>query len=232
MFLKLSLRKGDSTIFFGEPRWELDGSIIPAPDLRGQRACALIHGYNVVKADGAYATIYSHIADLYDCVVGVTWPGSEIALAFWLASKRAGKAGKKLAECLSKTGALWDLEGHSLGAKVALEAVLHGLKTDTVILAAPAVDNESVLIGARYGDLNAKTILICYSKHDPVLKLAYRLAKFDNALGLTGPESLRPSDLMANFIPLDFGHLVSEHSSYKDVPEFYAAWRAYAGEES
>ncbi|MCX8140039.1 MAG: hypothetical protein N3E46_10175 [Gemmataceae bacterium] len=225
MFLELNLRLGDSTVFFGKPRWTFSGEVVKRDAivklLSGKRCCVLVHGYNVKRADSSYAKLYKGILHVYDHVIGVKWPGSEFALAFWLASIRAKVAGRKLAEEISTIPAMWDAEGHSLGCKVCLEAALH-MKFRHIVLTAPAVDNESIQVGHRYAKAQADLILVCYSKDDPVLAGAYRLAKLDNALGLTGPEDL--AKIPEHVRTADFSGIIDGHNDYKDSREFLTVW--------
>ena len=231
--LRLSIRKGDSTIFFGPPRWsEVDGADLTATQvqsrLAGMRVLGLIHGYNVEDAFDAYARIAIHMDDSYDEVVGVEWPGSKLDLAFWLARMRAGKAGRLLAEELGpiySAAAALDIEGHSLGCMVALEALSAGLRCRNLVLTAAAVDNESIQAEERYwiATQRAHQILVAYSRHDPVLAGAYRIAMADRALGLTGPEDAKR--VCSSVIALDLSNDISEHSQYKACGRLFSTWR-------
>lgn len=235
MFLKLNLRRGNSTVFFGKPEWSADGTVVSKDwvktAIRGDRVCVLIHGYNVGNADKAYALIYNELMKRgwYQHVVGVWWPGSDLALAFWLASMRASKAGKVLAEESSGIYATIDIEAHSLGCKVALEALKNGAIVRNLILAAAAVDNESILEGEQYGDAvkRADSVVVCYSRSDGVLRGAYPLARLDNALGLTGPRPLGP-EVPSNVCSYDLTDRVRSHGAYKESDAFYAVWGRFA----
>lgn len=226
---RLNLRRGDSTVFFGKP--ELSNGSVPIPEnswkeeTSGKRALFLIHGYNVRNAHKSYSEIERRIGDLYDVVIGVWWPGSDLALAFWLACMRADKAGKMLADCVRRMSFLSiDVEAHSLGCRVALEALRNGLSANAVILTAAAVDNESPLKGKRYYEAcgMANVVFNAFSRKDPVLSTAYRLAKFDRALGLSGiANGIAPS----SYMEMDFSHYVDGHGKYKTCSVFYHHWR-------
>lgn len=233
--LRLSIRNGDSTWRFGAPQWGVvDGDDLTptqaAARLAGRKVCALIHGYNVGQPDDAYARVASHIGDAYDELIAVHWPGSQWSMAFWLAMWRAPKAGRMLADALAGPGcAALDVEAHSLGCRVALEALLYGLRCRNLILAGAAVANESLAIEDKFGwcAANAARVLVAWSRHDDVLAKPGRLGLFNNPLGLTGPERGRRT--LPQVISLDCSETVPKHSSYKsDTRTFIPAWRDIA----
>lgn len=237
--LHLNLRKGDSTIRFGRSEWrELDSPNIldvnrVADRLSGKRVLALLHGYNVDDPFDPYlrvaANLRIHCPDAYDEIIGVTAPLSRLSLAFLLAWTRAPEAGQRLASALlwsCADAASLDVEGHSLGCRVALEALSCGLRVRNVILAGAAVDNESIHRDQKYGEAidQAEHALIAYSRRDDVLRRAYPLARWDRALGLTGPEDV--SRVAPHVMSVDLQDSIPAHSAYKNSADFYAAWRA------
>ncbi len=233
--LRLNLRRGDSTWRFGAPQWGVvDGDDLTpmqaAAMLAGRRVCVLIHGYNVGQPDDAYARIASHIGDAYDELIAIHWPGSEWTMAFWLAMWRAPKAGRMMAEALGGLDcAALDIEAHSLGCRVALEALLQGLRCRNLILAGAAVANEALGIEERFGwcSANAKRVLVAWSHHDDVLAKPGRLGLLNTPLGLSGPEAGRKT--LPHVISLDCSESVPKHSAYKsDTKTFIQAWRAIA----
>ena len=192
--------------------------------LKGKKVLVLVHGFNVSDPDDAYATVALTIGHMYDYVVGVHWPGSRVPLFFRLAQRRADKAGQLLASALRHIDATFDIEGHSLGCHVTLEALKYLTTVRNVILAAPAVDNEVLQRGYEYEECmdSVSSCLVAYSRFDSVLAKAYRLADWDNALGLTGPED---ATLCAKtIIPFDCSAFVKAHSDYKKAEQFYAKW--------
>lgn len=233
----LSLRKkGDSVYRFGAPTWHsefLTDPPLPPPEvqrrLAGKRVCALIHGYNVNDALDAYARIAQLMTGAYDYFIDSLWPGSNLKLGFWFARKRAEKAGRLLAQQLAFIDPeLLDIQGHSLGCRVALEALKEGLHCHNLILSAAAVDDEEICEGERYGDavLRAQTVLVAHSERDSVLKRAYRMALWDRALGLTGPE---PGKTLAPHVRVvDLTPWVGEHGGYKKSSEYYRRWKEVA----
>lgn len=233
----LNLRAADSTIVFSAlPHWSVpDGEDLSVSEvrerLRGKRVLVLIHGYNVEDALDAYARMEVNLSERniqYDEIIGVTWPGSKVMLAFLLAKVRANKAGKKLAQALNILSgvACLDIEGHSLGCRVACEAVANGLTPRMLILAGAAIDSDSILQGTDYGQAieDVPAVLVAYSREDSVLRRAYTIAEWENALGLTGP-----SDKMQcgeNVHCVDLSDYVPSHSYYKKSDEFYLAWKS------
>ncbi|NUN03782.1 MAG: alpha/beta hydrolase [Bryobacteraceae bacterium] len=82
-----------------------------------------------------------------------------------------------------------NLGGHSLGARVILKALSAGLKVGTVLLAAAAVDNESLKTEFSAAPANAERIYNGYNPSDKVLQFAYTAWEWDTALGEEGEET-------------------------------------------
>ncbi len=243
--IRLNIRSGESVVKFGSPAWTNINDKPLTTDavlriLEGARVCVLIHGYNVVEAMDAYARVVSNIGYLYDVVIGLTWPGSKVPAAYWLAERRADTAGKILASVFDGLPHRnLDVEGHSCGCRVALEAVKAGLKVRNLILAAAAVDNETVHIGEKYGEAvrtNVERCLVAHSRDDAVLKKAFRVSSWlkrmvrlkiygDDccALGYTGPQNalMCPPNVKA----VDLSGKILRHGDYKRNGAFFAAWR-------
>ena len=120
-----------------------------------------------------------------------------------------------------------DLMTHSMGARVALEALKH-LRTRQVIrnlvLLASAVDNESLERGAEYFTANGRVrnSFVFHSRHDQVLGLAYRFAEFDRALGQNGPED--PANIVEHsphtFV-VNCKNKIQRHGDYKSEDDIY-----------
>jgi pimeloyl-ACP methyl ester carboxylesterase len=195
----------------------------------------LVHGYNCADPIDAYLRIETHletrneygVVPWYDEVIGVAWPGSHLELAFWFACWRAEKAGRLLAGALGGfEPAALDIEAHSLGCMVTLEALDHGLSVRNCILTAAAVDNESIQEREQYALAvqRAERVLVAYSRHDPVLRGAYRIGMWDSALGLTGPQD--PKRCSRRITPLDCSAQVAEHGAYKRCSMLFESWRS------
>jgi esterase/lipase superfamily enzyme len=233
----LNLRNGDSTRRFGdEPQWSglnQTGTLTAtqvAAQLSGKRVLALVHGYRVEDPIDAYLRILSRVECLYDAAILVRWPGSDWGLGFWWAKCRASKAGQMLAAALCPiTCAALDVEAHSMGCRVTLEALASGLAVRNCILAAAAVDDESIQRGNRYGYAveRARAVLVAYSCHDKVLTGAYYLGAFDRALGQHGAQDRAWCAPHVRFV--DCSATAGGHSAYKTDETFFAAWETIMG---
>jgi predicted alpha/beta hydrolase family esterase len=232
----LSIRRNGfgSTWMFGGPNWSRNGgSLTPtqvAAGLAGKRVCILVHGYNVEDPTPAYNSIKENLLEQYDAFIGVHWPGSRVAAAFWLATMRATEAGRKLADALffvTQDVAALDIEGHSLGCHVTLAALERGMPVRNCILAAAAVDNEALQDGERFAHAipKAQRIVVCYSENDSVLRDAYKLARWDKALGLTGPE--KPSECDQRILPINLSESIKAHGDYKRDRTFFVVWKTF-----
>ena len=186
------------------------------------RILLLVHGYNNEPEDvhNAYAIVESNIIDLtagqYDCVIGYIWPGGDDPLDYFAAKTRSNALARRVGIWLQKMSdkkIIVDVMGHSMGVRVILKA----LKTRTnkvvrnVYAMAAAVDNESIQYGEEFflSTQRCHNMFVFHSKYDATLSCLYRIAEFDRALGLVGPEN--PADIMENFLP---GAAHSAHSLY------------------
>jgi hypothetical protein len=232
--LRLNLRNGESVYRFGSaPTWGIvdGGDISPeqaAAAIDGRRVLVLVHGYRVEDPVDAYLRVWSHVALWYDVLLCAYWPASDLKLGFWFACRRTRKAGQMLAAALAgmKPAAL-DLEGHSRGCGVVLEALAAGLEARNAILAGAAVDNESIQVGEQYEEAvrHTRRMLVACSARDKVLREAYTLGMWDKALGLHGPQDPDRCDPRVSVV--DCTPSVSNHSAYKaDSTTFYRAWEA------
>lgn len=247
MLIRLNLRRQDSVFKFGPPTWlnihdEPLSTEFVGKQVNGARVCLLIHGFNVDDAVPVYSLITEAIENWYEVIIAATWPGSVSAFGFWAAERRADIAGRMLAEFCgggSVFGSAYalDMEGHSCGCRVALEAVSQGLKVRNLVLAAAAVDNESIHIGGKYGagvECNTRRTLVAYSRQDDVLKDAFSLssrikrwARLDfkddcRALGYTGPQD--PLRCPINVKAVDLSESVRAHGDYKRRRQFFDHW--------
>ena len=135
-------------------------------DIANQRLTILVHGYNNEQLDviKSYRIIDTQMRQLgfldgngspYDALVGFAWPGGAVGVSFPFVRHRAAESAPRFARLLSdlrSAGATFDLNTHSLGTHVALEALREG-PPQVVRNAwnfASAVDNESVEFNERY----------------------------------------------------------------------------------
>lgn len=233
-FLQLDLRNGNSTVWFGVPRFmDQFGAEIPDDDVldmaRNKRVCVLIHGYNVEEPLDSCSRFILALRHAYDIFIVVRWPGSQMALAFWLAEMRANKAGNFIKDILipvERVASHLTIMAHSLGARVALRALERGLNCSLLVLAGAAVDDESLEPGEEFGiaPVAAKKVLVAYSLQDGVLARAYWFASLDNALGRVGPQ--HPGRLGKNVSCVDLSASVAGHSDYSAARSFVNAWSA------
>ncbi|MBM3724940.1 MAG: alpha/beta hydrolase, partial [Acidobacteria bacterium] len=131
----------------------------------GKRCLVLVHGYRneASAAAQAYDKVQQMLAASglmggargYEEVIGFLWPGGFTrTLSFFVSILRANRAGKrfeKLLVDLEAAGATVDIQTHSLGGRVALEALdRERARVRWLLLTAPAVDNESIEVDEEY----------------------------------------------------------------------------------
>lgn len=227
----------DTQVEQGEP---LDRTQISLADVRdfvsGKSVLLLVHGYNnefadIVRAyDIIESKIETHLADWYDAVIGFSWPGGDSPVDWYAPKRRAGVVAPRLAKFLREVaqhGQSIDLMSHSLGTRVVLGA-LNLVPADTVranFLTAAAVDNEVIEPHQKYFAAvrtGATESIVFHSKNDFVLKSAYRLAEWDNPLGLFGPEN--PAAVIEHLPNVTVGnckHVINGHGEYKTCDQIY-----------
>lgn len=202
-----------------------------------KKCLVLVHGYR--NEASAAVKAYRKLVDsakaagiLFDEVVGYLWPGGWSVLSFHAAVIRANWSGKRFEKnllSLGAAGATVDIQTHSLGARVAMEALDRGsARARNVQLTAPAIDNESVEHTEIYEDgvRACSALYVFHSKNDKVLKRAYRIGdfpEFDRALGYKGPQ--HPKRILANSRIVDCQDVVTDHGGYRDTPEYYDYWK-------
>lgn len=189
----------------------------------------LVHGYNArfENVRGAYLACRDRIEEATffpPKTVGFLWSGLGDsfldAIHFHGAQARADAAAPMLAEYLRK-GPPISILTHSLGARVALEAIKQaGVQVSRLYLTGPAVDNEHLRTKYQGSVALCEEVHVFWSKHDPVLGAAYTLDQFDHALGSTGPD--QPQFKVISHDRSDFVH---DHGDYRHDP---VLWRTIA----
>lgn len=185
----------------------------------------LIHGYN--NDDNAAITSYVTLEKNLDRLcTGLLWPGCKEFLEYPLAVQNAKLSGWRLKDLLSALSESdrqnLTIQTHSLGARVALEALNHEITINRLILSAPAVNFDAFRVEFSQVLKNVKRIDIAISSNDLVLRKDYYFGSFGGvAMGCIGPEV---SSLTPNVFVHDFSSLVSTHSGYRDLPEYYQMW--------
>lgn len=197
-------------------------------ELQGKTICMLVHGYNNEHDEvrDAYQILEKNITSNnnfnYDLILGYSWPGGNRSLEWWDAKSRANAVARKfrlLLESISSNTKI-DIISHSLGARVCLKA----LKEASMRLVrnyycmAGAVDNESIERDEEFNLslLNLERLFVMHSAKDEVLASAYRVAEFDNALGLFGPEDKDQVErVLLNVYVANCKRVVTYHGGYK-----------------
>ena len=220
--------------------------VTPAEYLKaveGKRVFVLVHGYNNEERDvvESYRTIDERMRLLgflggaharYDLLVGFAWPGGVAGISFPFARVRAAESAPRFAQILTglrRVGATVDLNTHSLGTHVALEALRGGSPGVRFVWNfASAVDNESVEYGERYfaSTQRCERFYVFHSKEDLILRLWYRVGDFfdfDTALGCSGPED--PGAIIrhsANVRVINCKDVVQSHGGYRSSGEVWS----------
>ena len=214
-------------------------------ELTNKRVTVLVHGYNNEELDviDSYRTIDTQMRTLeflgsangapYHALVGFAWPGGAIGVSFPFARQRAAESAALFSNVLSdlrSAGATVDLNTHSLGAHVVFEALRED-PANAVRNAwnfASAVDNESIEFNERYFEASQRCtkFYVFHSKHDPVLRVWYRIGDFfdfDTALGYTGPED--PAAIIAHSPHVQVVNckgVVTSHGGYRSAGQVWA----------
>ena len=213
-------------------------------ELRSKRLTVLTHGYNNEERDvvDSYGTIDRQMRQLgflgaagsaYDALVGFAWPGGAVGVSFPFARQRAGESASRFARLLAElrsTTTVIDINSHSLGAHVVLEALRGGAQrlVRNAWNFAAAVDNESIEDGERYFEASRRCerFYVFHSRNDPVLRVWYRvgdLPNFDTALGYSGPED--PGTIIKhskNVRVINCKEVVQSHGGYRSSGQVWA----------
>lgn len=208
---------------------------------KNKRILVLVHGYNAdeKRAVDAYhevrgkihSVLLSHGRGAYDAVIGYLWPGKGSAIDYFPAKENVELSAIHLRDQLEKLCALAskvDVLAHSMGNRVALEAMNH-MKGDKPVRKfyslAAAVDNEAVQTNGRYakGIEKCERVYAFHSREDDSLKYLYQLAEFDRAFGYGGAEK---SNKLADHVQvLDCNEVVDGHLKYRSTPEIFEVAR-------
>lgn len=207
----------------------------------GKHVLVLVHGYRnaITNVAASYDTLQTKLiaSELvqpphYDLVLGFLWPGFRTQLGFFPAVPYANRSAgffRSLLMLLGRSALTLDVQTHSLGARVALQALsaTEGLFVDNLMLTAPAVDNECLEPGQEFHaslDRCRRTI-VYHSKKDRVLKIGFQIASIDRALGLNGPEhpSIIEQKCPTVFV-VNCSDVVKQHGAYRTAGALYSHW--------
>jgi len=209
-----------------------------------KHVCLLVHGYNneAPEVMSAYWKITTQMVDNgvtgpqgYGLVLGFTWPGFATKAGFFTAVLNARKAGAFLADLIDSVRAVAhsvDVQTHSLGARVALQALKDPKKifVDNLLLSAPAVDNHVLEPDESFhaATQSCNRLFVYHSKHDGALKAFFLGDLTDGihpALGLRGPRSKAITLAKTpNVYSVDCSERVKGHSEYKNTKQYFAHW--------
>jgi esterase/lipase superfamily enzyme len=215
-------------------------------EVKGKRILLLVHGYNC-GAKGVRET-YALIEEMarkflpagngrgYNQVVGYAWPGGDHVYEYGSARRRSKKAGLALKRCIqelsgSSQAGLIDVMAHSMGARVALNA-LKGQKSRLVgdlCLMAAAVDDDSLSHKGKFRSScrACERVWVFHSRGDKVLKTAYQIGDWSKALGRRGPKA--SANLPGNVFSVDCTPL--SHGDYKRTNGLYQFMQTYCGSD-
>ncbi len=204
--------------------------------LNDKKVLFLIHGYNNEQdeVNDAYAVIEKnvnlHMQGEYDLVIGYSWPGGDRGLEWWQSKSRANAVARRLRFLLEKMSGVTsslDLMSHSLGARVTLKALKQSNLSSLIrhyYCTAAAVDNEVLEENEEFSDSLSKVekLFVLHSCKDGVLSVIYRMAEWDNALGLFGPEDRAYIlNKAKNVYVANCKKVVDSHGGYKRANSVY-----------
>jgi esterase/lipase superfamily enzyme len=213
----------------------------------GRHVLVLVHGYrnplknaadaykqlvDTLAAKGLVAESTTAITSQYGLVVGFVWPGFKTKILGFLAARpnanRAGGYLRTLLASLKRGARTLDIQTHSLGARVALQALStnDALWVDNLMLTAPAVDNECLQPAEEFNEAldSCSRAFVYHSKDDNVLK-TYVAASLDRALGAHGPEDKKVTlEKCPNLFVIDCQKHVKQHSDYRKKPAYIEHW--------
>jgi len=210
-------------------------------DVRGQHVLVLVHGYRnpLQNVAPAYRLVEQKLKKHglvgeggYDRVIGFLWPGFETVFGFVLAVPWANRSAGFLRSLLMRLGSSTstiDIQTHSLGARVALQALAfpQDVWVDNLMLTAPAVDNESLEPGKEFHPAldSCRRCFVYHSSRDRVLRVSYRIGAWDKALGYKGPENpdVIAEDVDQVFVA-DCSAVVRSHGGYRRADRYCEHW--------
>ncbi len=219
-----------------------------ADEVRDQHVLVLVHGYRnpLRNVASAYKKLETELqnrgligAGHYDLAVGFLWPGFQTVAGFFAAVPWANRSAahfRDFMKILNSHAHTVDVQTHSLGARVALQAQSfeHEIFVDNLMLTAPAVDDECPEPKTEFNSAlkSCRRCIVYHSSRDPVLKVAYRIGAIDRALGYKGPQHPKVIDQQCpEVFVVDCSAVVSSHGGYRASSEVYDQWTQVLAEE-
>ena len=220
----------------------------------GKHVVVLVHGYrNPIKnVDTAYRQVMKTLTDRgmltgpeaglqeqYGLAIGFAWPGFRTRVIGFVAARpsanRAGGYLRDLLRVLQHAARTVDVQTHSLGARVALQALStqDTLWLDNLLMTAPAVDNECLEPHEEFNEAlgSCARAFVYHSRHDNVLK-AYGAVAGDRALGAKGPENKPVILEQCPNVYVVNCEVVKEHSDYRKETRYFDHWERVLNQET
>jgi len=208
--------------------------------IKDKKILLIIHGYNNEEDDvvRAYSIIEKKVnsilidqagKQLYDCIIGYTWPGGDDGLDYFAARRKAGAISPRVDRWLSKIGKVVetvDIMSHSMGCRISLQAQKYTgeKRVRNLFTMAAAVDDESIEKNEEFFGATqlCDAVYVFHSVNDPVLECAYKMAERDRALGYAGPEDTASIiDNSKNVKVINCKNVIKKHGGYKDCDHVY-----------
>lgn len=214
-----------------------------------QHVCILVHGFNNKYAEllEAYRSMQAEMQargligkDGYGLVIGFAWPscGDSKVPRPLTEFKKALKSADACEAFLNRlirnvrAGAKSvDVQTHSLGARVALRALLDiELFVDNLLLSAPAVPHDVFEPRKVFHESldNCGRCYVYHSKRDDVLRYTYPIGEnglLQKALGYGGPANKQKTlEKTPNVYVMNAQKCVNAHSGYRKAVVYYHHW--------
>jgi hypothetical protein len=209
--------------------------------VHGQRVLLVVHGFRM--KDEALVELHCHIAhyqekilaNQYDRVIGLLWPGGNTLFDFRAALMNAEKTAELCAPTLvrvSRVAGSLDLVTYSAGARLALEALKQSTSPTVrhVWLLAPAVPDNCLNRGGKFHSAVSERlsgrVIVFHSHRDFALRRAYGVSQTRGALGYEGPHGFYEPGAGKRTVPknvyvVNCRDVVADHGDYKGTREVY-----------
>jgi esterase/lipase superfamily enzyme len=253
MILASCRKHFDSNQFFGSlqlrryadlsntAQFETIGEAELADAVADRHVLVLVHGYRnpIRNVATAYRKVETELRQRgligpgnYDLALGFLWPGFITRAGFFAAVPWANRSAahfRELMKLLNSSAHTVDIQTHSLGARVALQALTfeHEVFADNLLLTAPAVDNECLEPDKEFHTALAscRRCIVYHSARDQVLRFGYVIGGLDRALGFKGPEHPAAIDKECpEVFVVNCSAVVSSHGGYRASGEVYDQW--------
>jgi esterase/lipase superfamily enzyme len=206
----------------------------------------LVHGFNnpIENVLKSYWELTKGLADegltgvgQYGLIVGFTWPGARFGIGYFGALGTANKSGPRLRDFIADLQGVAhsvDLQTHSLGARVALKALVDPKKAfvDNLMLTAAAIDNHLLEPDQAFFKATSAVnrCFTYHSTHDPVLGGGFWIGDILDgihaALGLKGSRNKTITlQKTPNVYVVDCSARITTHGGYRNCSQYYDHWK-------